>query len=84
MKPVTVYTTTYCGYCVRAKALLTELQVPFTEVDVTEDQPARDLLVKRTGQMTVPQIFIGEQSVGGFTDLRALHNAGKLSPLLAG
>ena len=83
MQPVVVYTTDTCGFCRMAKDLLKRKQVPFKEVDVTDDDDARDALVLRTQQRTVPQIFIGETHVGGFTDLDALERAGKLDGLLA-
>ena len=83
MRPVVVYTTTYCGYCRQAKALLTRKGVPFTEKDVTGDDAERERLTQLTGQRTVPQIFIGDTHVGGFTDLDALERAGKLDALLS-
>jgi len=83
MQPVVVYTTTYCGYCQSAKAWLTARGVPFREVDVTDDDTARAALVERSGGMrTVPQIFVGEAHVGGYSDLVALDAAGKFTPLL--
>ena len=82
MQPVRIYTTTYCGYCRAAKALLDRKGVPYQEIDVTEDDAARESLTRQTGQRTVPQIFVGETHVGGFTDLDALERAGKLDPLL--
>jgi len=75
---VTVYTTTYCPYCVRAKALLTRRGVPFTEVNVEGDDEKRDWLVKTTGRRTVPQIFLGDEAVGGSDDLHALDASGAL------
>ncbi len=83
MRPVVIYTTTYCGYCRQAKALLTRKGVPFTEKDVTGDEAERERLTQLTGQRTVPQIFIGDTHVGGFTDLDALERAGKLDALLS-
>ena len=82
MKPVQIYTTTYCGFCRQAKDLLTRKGVPFTEKDVTEDDAERERLTERTGQRTVPQIFIGDTHVGGYSDLDALERAGKLDALL--
>jgi glutaredoxin 3 len=83
MQPVVVYTTDTCGYCTLAKDLLRRKHIPFSEVDVTDDDNARDALVLRTQQRTVPQIFIGDTHVGGFTDLDALERSGKLDGLLA-
>jgi glutaredoxin 3 len=83
MKPVRIYTTTHCGCCVRAKEFLTRKGVAFEEIDVTGDEQARARLVERTGGLrTVPQIWIGEHHVGGYTDLAALERDGKLQPLL--
>jgi glutaredoxin 3 len=83
VKPVVIYTTNYCPYCRQAKELLGRKQVPFTEIDLTEKDEEREQLVQRTGQRTVPQIFVGETHVGGFSDLDALERAGKLDALLA-
>lgn len=82
-KQIAVYTTTYCPYCVRAKQFLQSKGLAFTEVDVTGDEAARQALVEKSGgRKTVPQIFIGEQPIGGFDDLVALDRAGQLAPLL--
>lgn len=82
MAQVTVYTSAWCGYCTMAKRLLTERGVPFTEVDLTGDDAAREALVTRSGRQTVPQIYVGDVHVGGYDDLRALDRAGGLEPLL--
>lgn len=80
---VEIYTTDYCPYCTRAKELLTQKGVPYQEIDVTGDDAAREaLLAKSDGRRTVPQIFIKGQGVGGFTDLYALDQSGKLDELL--
>ncbi|HTU59006.1 MAG TPA: glutaredoxin 3 [Polyangiales bacterium] len=80
---VQVYTTNYCGFCVRAKALLSRLNIAFDEIDVSEDPDKRDWLVRESGQRTVPQIFIDGRSVGGFVELAALERAGGLRELAA-
>ena len=82
MKPVTIYTTQACPYCVRAKRLLQRKNVPYEEIDVGWDDDARTKLVQRTGRRTVPQIFIGERHVGGSDDLYALEQQGELDALL--
>jgi glutaredoxin 3 len=79
---VIVYVTDYCPYCTRAKGLLKRKGVAFTEIDVTGDDEKRRWLVEKTGQRTVPQIFIDGVSVGGSDDIHALDRAGKLDPLL--
>ena len=83
MASVTVYTTKVCPYCVRAKALHERRGIPFTEVDVTNDPDKRAWLVEASGRRTVPQIFIGEQAIGGSDDLHALDAAGRLAALVA-
>lgn len=83
MRPVKIYTTTYCPYCVRAKDILKKHAVPFQEIDVSDDDERRRWLVENTGQRTVPQIFFGEESIGGCNDLEAVVKAGKLQALLA-
>lgn len=82
MKPVTVYTTRICAYCHAAKRLLTNKGVPFEEIDVSHDFERRRWLVEASGQRTVPQIFVGERSIGGFTELRTLDRSGELDALL--
>jgi glutaredoxin 3 len=82
VKSVKVYTTPYCPYCVRAKRLLDRKGVPYEEIDVANDDQARVDLAERTGRRTVPQIFIGEEHVGGSDDLHALEQEGKLDRML--
>jgi glutaredoxin 3 len=79
---VTVYRTRFCGYCVAATRLLQREQVEFREVDVSADSERRRWLVHATGQHTVPQIFIGERSIGGYEELAALVRNGGLRTLL--
>jgi glutaredoxin 3 len=80
---VTMYTTTWCPYCVRAKNLLSKKGVTVSEVNIEEVDGARDEMVQKTGRMTVPQIYIGETHVGGCDELYALESQGKLDALLA-
>ncbi len=85
MAKVEVYSTQTCPYCVRAKSLLDAKDVDFEEIDVTGDDEARmELVAKAGGRRTVPQIFINGQSIGGYDDLRALEETGKLDQMLAG
>jgi glutaredoxin 3 len=79
---VTIYTTRVCGYCVAAKRLLTARNVPYKEIDVSTDPAKRAWLVETTGQRTVPQIFIAEESIGGYDELAALDRAGELAEKL--
>ena len=83
-KPVTVYTTDYCPYCSRAKNLLTQKGIAFKEVNVSDDQALRDDLEEKTGSMTVPMIFIGEEFIGGSDELHALDASGELDRKLKG
>ena len=78
---VTMYTASYCGYCMRAERLLASRGVEdIVKVHVAE----RIVMMQRTGRRTVPQIYIGEHHVGGYDDLAALDRAGRLSAMLAG
>ena len=63
-----VNTASYCGYCSRAKDFLRNKGVAFDEVDVTSDDGMRAKLVEMTGRRTVPQIFVGEEPIGGYSD----------------
>jgi glutaredoxin 3 len=79
---VTIYTTETCIYCDRAKEYLRLRGVRFSEIDVTGDAEARATLIERSGRRTVPQIYVGEVHVGGYTDLMAMDAEGKFQPLL--
>jgi glutaredoxin 3 len=84
MKPVTMYTTQTCPYCLRAKALLKQRGVmAIDEIRVDLDGAQRQRMADLTGRRTVPQIFIGDTHVGGCDDLMALDQRGGLAPLLA-
>ena len=84
MKPVRIYTTPICPYCVRAKTLLKKKGAAVEEVDVFMDEVARtEMEAKSGGARSVPQIFIGDTYVGGCDELYALEKEGKLDPLLA-
>ena len=84
MKPVEIYTSPYCGYCHAAKRLLTSKGVSFSEIDVMAAPERRAEMVQRAnGGRTVPQIFIGDEHVGGCDELHALERAGKLDPMLS-
>lgn len=82
MKPVKIYTTPYCPFCVRAKKLLSKKNVPYEEIDVSSDDEARMKLAEQTGMRTVPQIYIGDQHVGGSDELQALDEKGELDGML--
>jgi len=82
--PVIVYSTAVCPYCVRAERLLESKGVAVQKIRVDLDPEERIKMMERTGRRTVPQIYVGDTHVGGFDDLYALDQAGKLDPLLNG
>jgi glutaredoxin 3 len=79
---VTLYTTEPCGFCRQAKALLAARGVAYVEVNLVKDPEGRAELVALTGQMTFPQILVGERAVGGFRELLEADRAGVLEELL--
>ena len=81
---VTLYTTDYCPYCFRAKHVLNKRGIAFKEVDVSRDPEKREWLVKTTGRRTVPQIFIGDEPIGGSDELVALDKSGELAKRVFG
>lgn len=84
MATVRMYTTAVCPYCIRAKQLLKNRGVEqLEELRIDQDAQARTEMMERTGRRTVPQIYIGDQHVGGFDDLLALDKKGELDTLLA-
>ena len=83
VQPVVIYTTSTCPYCHAAKALLRRKGAAFKEINVDGDRAARvAMAAKAGGRSTVPQIFIGENHVGGCDDLHDLEAAGELDVLL--
>ncbi len=83
MADVKLYTTNPCGFCTQAKALLAARGVDYDEVDLDKDPEGRAALVALTGQMTFPQILVGERVLGGFRELLEADRAGTLDQLLA-
>lgn len=83
MAKVEIYSTMWCGYCARARALLQRKGVAFEDIDIEQNGAKRDEMIKRAGgRMTVPQIFIDGAHIGGSDDLVALDRAGRLDALL--
>jgi glutaredoxin 3 len=78
-----MYSTRFCPYCVAARRLLSAKGVDFEDIPVDGDPELRRKMSERAGQRTVPQIWIGDRHIGGFTDLAALDRSGELDPLLA-
>lgn len=81
---VTVYTKQNCHFCVRAKRLLDKKGVSYEEIPIEGNDELRTWLTAKSGQMTVPQVFAGDRSLGGFSDVDALDREGKLDPILRG
>jgi glutaredoxin 3 len=79
---ITMYSTRFCPYCIRARMLLDSKQVNYTDIGVDGEPALRREMMQRSGRRTVPQIWIGEQHIGGFTDLARLEQQGRLDELL--
>lgn len=85
MKEVTVYTSNPCGYCENAKQLLQRLGIPYEEISLTNNPTLRaSISTQYGGWRTVPMIVIGDEFVGGFQELAALHASGNLMPRVQG
>ncbi|MBA1188372.1 glutaredoxin 3 [Pseudomonas entomophila] len=82
MKPVLIYSSDYCPYCIRAKQLLTRKGVDFEEIRVDGKPQLRAEMSQKAGRTSVPQIWIGDTHVGGCDELHALERAGRLDTLL--
>ena len=80
---ITLYTTDPCGFCRQAKALLSARKIEYEEVNLAKDPSGRAALVEKTGQLTFPQILVGERSIGGFRELLEADRDGTLESLLA-
>jgi glutaredoxin 3 len=83
MARVTVYSTRWCGYCVRAKTLLDGKKIEYEEILLDDDPNFRQTLHALTGGWTVPQIVIDGEPIGGFTELWQLSRSGALDEKLA-
>ena len=83
MANITIYSSDYCPYCSRAKQLLNMKDAAFNEIKVDGNNKLRQEMMAKSGQRTVPQIWIGDTHVGGCDDLFALERASKLDALLA-
>lgn len=82
MKKVEFYSADWCPFCMRAKALLDARGIEYEEVNVDRIPGFREKLVEMTGRMTIPQIIIDGEPVGGYDDIAALDRAGELLPLV--
>jgi glutaredoxin 3 len=83
-RKVVLYSTEPCGFCRQAKALLESRDIRFEEINLAKNPEGRANLVALTGQMTFPQVLVGERSIGGFRELLEADRNGTLSALLAG
>jgi glutaredoxin 3 len=81
---VTVYVSDWCPYCQRAKGLLAQKNVEFSEINIEDDAKLREEMIARSNRRTVPQIFIGDKHVGGCDDLFELDRSGELDRLIQG
>ena len=81
---VTVYLSDWCPYCQRARGLLAQKNVDFSEINVEDNPKLRQEMIARSNRRTVPQIFIGDKHVGGCDDLFELDRSGELDRLIQG
>lgn len=83
MAKITMYATSWCGFCAMARQLLERKGQVWEEIDVDAQPGGREEMMQRSGRRTVPQIWIGARHVGGYEDLAALAASGELDALLA-
>lgn len=83
MRQVTVYTTDPCSFCARVKGLLASRSVEFAEINLSKDPVGRVELVQRTGMMSFPQVVVDGELIGGFAEVQAAAENGRLDELLA-
>jgi glutaredoxin 3 len=83
MSKVTIYTTEPCSFCARVKGLLRSRGVEFAEVNLTKDPEGRVKLAQRTGMMSFPQVVVDGELLGGFAEVQAAVESGRLDELLA-
>ncbi len=83
MAEVMIYTTSVCPFCIAVKRLFKTLDVPFSEIRLDRDPALRMRLAEENdGWRTVPMVFVGDQMIGGFSEVNAMHKDGRLLPLL--
>src|SRR5271157_2071878 len=83
MRQVKVFTTEPCSFCARVKSLLAARGVQFVEVNLSKDPVGRHELAQRTGMLSFPQVIVGDELLGGFDELKAAADSGRLDDLLA-
>jgi glutaredoxin 3 len=79
---VTVYTGSYCGYCIQVTSLLEQRGIPYTAVSVEDHPDLRQELLARSGRRTLPQVYVGDRYIGGAAELAALDRSGELTRLI--
>jgi glutaredoxin 3 len=84
MPKIEIYTTHWCPYCHAAKSLLDEKGVPYEEVDAQDPETRMAMIQRAHGRRTVPQIFVGDKHLGGYSEITMLERDGKLDPLIRG
>ncbi len=84
MPHVLIYSKEHCPFCIRAKNLLNNKGIVYTEIRIDEHPDMRNEMIEKSGRTTVPQIFINDHSIGGCDDLHALEQTGQLDKLLKG
>lgn len=82
MNEIIVYSTRICPYCVAAKRLLKQKGLDFQEIMIDQNFSQREVMMKKSGRTSVPQIFINDKHIGGFDDLNAINRSGRLDQLL--
>ena len=82
MSKIEIYSKEWCPYCTKAKALLSNKELEYEELDITSDADGEQEMIRLSQRRTVPQIFINEQSIGGYDDLAQLNATGELDQLL--
>ena len=83
MKEIKIYTGPMCNYCEAAKRLLTRNNAIYNEIDISKVEGAMDEMIKKAnGKRTIPQIFFGDEHIGGYDEVRALEKENKLKDLL--
>jgi glutaredoxin 3 len=83
MSQVVIYTTDPCSFCARVKGLLKARGVEYAEINLSRDPDGRVELAQRTGMMTFPQVIVDGELLGGFTEVQAAADSGRLDELLA-
>ena len=82
MPAVTVFTGSFCGHCTQVKSLLERRGIPYRERSVEDEPGLREELLARSGRRTLPQVFVGEQYIGGADEIRVLDASGELTRLM--